>query len=350
MSKLSILKSIFAIGIVNIFWACSSMNSLTIGVTEPAPVYLPSEIETIGIINRSLPSEKNKSTDDLDKILSAEGKNLDKEGAEAAIDGLSDELIKNDRFYETKILEVNNVKSAGLSVFPSPLSWDQVERICQENEVDAIFELSFYDTDANFNYNANPVVIDAPLGVKIPAVESELTVRTFIKTGWRIYDPINRIIQDEFLINDQVVASGRGINPVKAAEAVIGRKESVMQVSNYMGHNYALRILPYHRRVSREYYVRGTDNFETGKRRAQTGDWNGAAELWEMEVNNTKSKIAGRACYNMGIINEINGDLDAAVDWTSKSYTDHRNKEALDYLNTLKYRIEKNAELRAQME
>ena len=128
------------------------------------------------------------------------------------------------------------------------------------------------------------------------------------------------------------------------------RKESVLQVSNYIGHNYALRILPYRRRVRREYYVRGTDNFETGKRRAQTGDWNGAAELWEIETANAKSKIAGRACYNMGIINEINGDLDAAVDWTSKSYTDHKNKEALDYLRTLRHRIEKNAELRAQLE
>lgn len=350
MSKLFIPKAIFAIIIVNIFCACSSMNSLTISVTEPAPVYLPSEIESVGIINRSLPSAKNQTVDDLDKIFSAEGKYLDKEGAEAAVLGLSDELNSTDRFYEIKVIDIDEFKRAGIGVFPSPLSWEQIEEICIDQEVDAIFELSFYDTDANIKCDADPVMIEAPLGVKIPAIETEVTVSTFIKTGWRVYDPINKIIQDEFLINDNIVSQGRGINPAKAAGAIIGRKESVKQVSNYIGHNYALRILPYKRRVRREYYVRGTDNFETGKRRAQTGDWNGAAELWEIETSNRKSKIAGRAYYNMGIINEINGDLDAAVDWASKSYTDYNNKEALDYINTLKYRIEKNAQLRAQME
>ena len=51
----------------------------------------------------------------------------------------------------------------------------------------------------------------------------------------------------------------------------------------------------------------------------------------------------------MGIINEINGDLDAAVEWTSKSYTDYKNKLALRYLNVLKYRIERNRQLQQQL-
>lgn len=350
MRKIYSTTAISVLLISIILCSCSSKNLLTMSVTEPAPVYIPSNIKTIGIIDRSLPSEKNEKMDKLDKFLSAEGKNLDKDGAYESVVGLFDELINNNRFPEVKIIDSVDVRSPGLGIFPSALSWKTIEQICYENNVDAIFALSFYDTDTKINYKAVPIEVDGLLGIKIPAVEHHATIATLIKTGWRIYDPINKFILDEHLVNENVVSIGIGINPVKAVEAIMGRKEAVLQVSNNIGHNYALRILTYRIRVARHYYVRGTNNFKIAKRRAQTGNWDGAAELWDKEVSNPKRKVAGRACYNMAIINEINGDLNAAVDWASKSYTDYKNKMALRYLNVLKYRIERNIQLQQQME
>ncbi len=334
-----------------ILCSCSSKNLLTISVTEPAPVYVPSNIKSVGIIDRSLPADENeKKIDKIDKILSAEGKNLDKDGAHESIVGLFDELINSNKFYEVKIIDSIDVRSPGSGVFPSPLSWKTIEPVCYENNVDAIFVLSFYDTDTKIDYKAVPVEVGGLLKIKVPVIEHHATIATLIETGWRIYDPINKFILDEFFINETVVLKGVGINPVKAIKAVMGRKEAVLQASNNIGFNYALRILPYRIRVSRHYYVRGTNNFKIAKRRARTGNWDGAAELWDKEVANPKRKVAGRACYNMAIINEINGDLNAAVEWTSKSYTDYKNKMALRYLNVLKYRIERNRQLEQQME
>ena len=350
MRKIYSTTAIPVLVISIILCSCSSTNSLTISVTEPAPVYVPSNIKSIGIVNRSLPLEKNKNIDKLDKILSAEGKNLDKEGARESVVGLFDELKNNNKFSEVKIIDSVDVRSPGAGVFPSVLSWKTIERICYENNVDAIFVLSFYDTDAKIDYKAVPIKIDGPLGIKIPAVEHHAIIATLIKTGWRIYDPANKFILDEYLVNENIVLTGAGINPIRAIEAIMGRKEAVLQLSNSIGHNYALRILPYRIRVSRHYYVRGTNNFKIAKRRAQTGKWDEAAELWDKEVSNLKRKVAGRACYNMAIINEINGDLNAAVEWASKSYTDYKNKKALRYLNVLKYRIERNMQLQQQME
>ena len=331
--------------------SCSATNSLKLSVIEPAPVHIPSEIQTIGIIDRSMPAAKNETMDQLDKILSVEGKNLDKHGARQSVVGLFDELVNSDGFYEVKIIDSIDARNPGLGVFPSALSWGIVEQICYENDVDAIFALSFYDTDTKIDYKAVPITIEGPLGVKIPAIENHAKSSTIIKSGWRIYDPINKFILDEFVINEYVNAAGVGINPMKAVEAItIGRKENILQVSNNIGHSYALRLFPYKIRVERDYYVKGTNNFEIAKRRAQTGDWDGAAELWEMEVTNPKRKVAGRAYYNMAIINEINGDLDKAADWASKSYTDYENKDALGYMKILKYRIEKNKQLQQQME
>ena len=350
MRKIYSTTAIPVLVISIILCSCSSTNSLTISVTEPAPVYVPSNIKTVGIVNRSLPLKKNENIDKLDKILSAEGKDLDKDGAHESVVGLFDELKNNNKFSEVKIIDSVDVRSPGAGVFPSALSWKTIERICYENNVDAIFVLSFYDTDAKINYKAVPIEIDGPLGIKIPAVEHHAIIATLIKTGWRIYDPANKFILDEYLVNENMVLTGAGINPVRAIEAIMGRKEAVLQLSNSIGHNYALRILPYRIRVSRHYYVRGTNNFKIAKRRAQTGKWDEAAELWDKEVSNLKRKVAGRACYNMAIINEINGDLNAAVEWASKSYTDYKNKKALRYLNVLKYRIERNMQLQQQME
>lgn len=343
-----ILKISWALLLIAALCSCSSTNYLTMNVVEPSPVFLPPSAQKVGIVDQSLPSDKMKKLDDLDKIFSAEGKNMDKDGAHAAVMGLFDELTNNNRFSEIKIIDSANVKSPGLGVFPAPLSWDKVQQICYENKVDLLFVLSFYDTDAHIGYKAIPIEITNPFGIKIPAIEQEVTISTLIKTGWRIYDPVNKFIIDEFIADQNVVSSGRGISPLVAAQAIVGRKEAVILASNQIGHNYAFRILPFKVRVTRTYYVRGTNNFKIAKRRAQTGNWDGAAELWNKEVSNPKMKVAGRATYNMAIINEINGDLNAAMNWASKSYTDYRNKLALHYLNILKKRNYRNQQLQQQ--
>lgn len=63
------------------FTSCSSTSTLTMGVLEPARINVPNDVVKVGLINRSLPSEGNKTVDKIDKILSLEGLNLDKEGA-----------------------------------------------------------------------------------------------------------------------------------------------------------------------------------------------------------------------------------------------------------------------------
>ncbi|WP_367229672.1 DUF6340 family protein [Flavobacterium enshiense] len=342
-----IFASLLASGLL---FSCSSTNSLTMSVTEPAPIHLESKGKSVGILNRSLPAKQNEVFDAIDKILSAEGKDFDKDGANESVLGLQNELTKNNGFNAVKLIDESDLKSVGLSVFPAPLSWETVEKVSRQNQVDYLFELSFYDTDTKVAYKTATVEKANVLGIKIPVIEHQATVSTLIKNGWRIYDVRNRNIVDEQANNNVTTSVGKGINPVTAVEAVLGRKQNVLQLSNHLGSDYALKTLPYKIRVSRDYYVKGTSNFEIGKRRAQTGNWDGAAELWEKEINNSDPEIAGRACYNMAIINEINGNLEAAVNWASKSYSDYGDKLALRYLNVLKNRQYKKQQLESQLQ
>ncbi|MEN8247908.1 MAG: DUF6340 family protein [Bacteroidota bacterium] len=326
--------------------SCSSTNSLTISVTEPPLVYLPADIDSAGIINRSIFNKSSKLAEAVDRILSVKDKDLDKDAAESAVNGLVDELNKSNMFSTINMIDNADLEGAGVGVFPYALDWSDINKICAENNVDVLFILSLFYTEAAVDYNANTVQIEAPLGLKVPAIEHEATIATMINAGWRIYDPVNKIIRDEFLIKKEVIVTGRGINPEKAIEAINSRKDAVLEVSKRIGQDYALSIFPYRTRVSRDYYVRGSDNFKIAKRRAQTGDWDGAADLWNLELSNAKRKVAGRAHYNMAIISEINGDMDAAIDWASKSYVDYKDKNALKYLNILKNRVERLKQLK----
>ena len=85
--------------------SCSVTNKLTMNAINPAPVTLSKGVQRIGILNRSLPSKSNTTADKIDKILSAEGRNLDAEGSEAAILALMEQLRQNESIEEIVSIE-----------------------------------------------------------------------------------------------------------------------------------------------------------------------------------------------------------------------------------------------------
>lgn len=339
-------KFIPALIVVAFLNSCKTQQ-LYLNIIEPAPVTLAKDIKKVGVINRSTPTDETKIFDVIDKALSLEGVNLDKDGAEQAIIGLSDELLNNQRFEEVKTLSDIDFRTPKLGLFPVPLSWEIVNKICRETGTDALFSLETYDTDTRLNYSTGSTERKTPLGV-IPLLTHRAEMETIVKTGWRIYDPASQVIADEFKHLQSVVFRGSGVNPLVAAAGLIKRKDAIIEVSNQAGHGYAFRLLPFELRVMRDYYVKGTNNFKIAKRKAQLGKWDEAGALWEKETLNPKAKVAARAHYNMGIISEINGDVDAALNWVQIAYEDYNLKLARKYAGILENRKFKRAILNEQ--
>ena len=317
--------------------SCASTQLVHISVLQPAPVTLPPYIKNVIVVNRTAVSAKSKIFNVVEKAVSLETPGLDKDGSLATITGLADELKKNNRFGEVDLLTDTNLSTDVPGLFPSPLPWDSVEKYCNENNADALFSLELFDTHSNIDYSVNKTMTKTVLG-NVPLLEQTANMNTIVKAGWRIYDVRAKNILDEAAISRNITYHATGMNPLLAAKALTERKEAVKEVGNSTGHAYAFRIIPLWTRVTRDYYVRGNNNFKMATRKARTGNWDGSAKLWEAETNNPKSKIAGRACYNMAIISEINGDIDTAIDWAQKSYENYGIRLALNYLNILKAR------------
>ena len=323
------------LGIVVFCYSCSSTNLMSLSVTEPAPVSLPSDAKTAAIVNRTRAGDDSKTIDAIHRTLSLETKDLQAAGAGASVTGLTDALIRTNRFVAIKPINNLDLRSFGAGVFPVSLSWDTVEKICSENHADLLFSLELFDAGSK-------------VGLNVVSFGQGSNVQTRVKTGWRIYDPASHSILDQYIIYRDLTFQGANI--LATGSAMLGHKEEVIKAGNRAGEDYATRIVPYSLRVSRYYYVRGNGSFIVAKRMAQAGDWDAAAKLWIQATNDPSRKVAGRGCYNMAIISEINGDLNGALQWAKKAYEMYRTPYSLDYVNILQQRASNDALLKSQTE
>lgn len=309
---------------------------MSLSVKIPAPVTIRPEVGSVAIVDRTPAAAESKVIDILHKGASLETNGLQAAGAQSSVQGLYDELTRNGRFTNIKKLDYK-LTSFGAGIFPNALAWDSVEKICSQSHSDILISLELFDAQTQLAYANN--LSSMKLGTaNIPVLNHNVNIATNLKSGWRIYDPATKLILDEFVVTRSLNFASSGINPLVAASALAGRKEAVKDAGNKGGAIYATRVVPYWLRVYREYFVRGNDNFRIAQRKAQSGNWDGAAEIWKKESASSERKPAGRACYNMAIICEINGDVDGAIMWAQKSYEDYRVKIALTYLNILRSR------------
>jgi len=321
-------------------------NLVYISVLVPAPVTVPGNVKTAGIINRSIPAPNNSSSN-MHQAISGQTLAILKEGSAESIRGLKDALIENKRFDEVKSLDNVKMNGQGAGVFPSPLSWDEVGAVCRANNVDIIFALELFDTELKVNPTSAPD-LTSPTSVVNSVLTTDVNFTTTVKTGWRIYNAKLKIIHDESNFNDRFTFTGNASTAAQTTEVLLGRKETIKRTANALGRDYATQILPYWIRVSRDYYVKGNESFERATRMARSGNWDKAGEQWNSQTTNPKRKIAGRACYNMAIINEINGDIDTAIKWAQKAYEDYNDKLALQYVRILQDRKKEDQRLQSQ--
>lgn len=346
------MKLIFTLPIGLLLLQSCKTNLVYIKTTNPAPVTITTDIKKIGIVNRSIPDEKNAVLNTVHQSVTAQTLNIIKEGSAECMRGLRDELQQDSRFEVIKLLDTVKLRTPVMGSFPSALSWEDINRICLQNQVDIVYCLDVFDTQLKVTPVTVPVgqLPTKPIDVIGTVAQQQANITTTIKTGWRIYDPNKKLILDEYPDTDVLTVTASLMNITNTAEAMLGRKEAIKQSANKQGHRYAIRILPYRFTVTRDYYVKGNPNFKMAMRKARTGNWDGAGAIWQSETNNPKQKLAGRACYNMAIISEINGDLDGAIQWAQKAYEDHRNRLALKYINILKDRKYQVSRLEFQQE
>lgn len=330
--------------LIAILFSSCKTNLITISVQSPAPVTISNSVKQIGIVNRGIPEDKRLNQ--IHQTIALEGTQMLEEGTSEAIRGLKDALIENGRFESVSVLDSEKLTTSGGGIFPAPLSWEEAETICKKYNLDVLFSLEVFDTELKISPSVIPADVSNPMAVVNAVTQINLT--TNVKTGWRIYNPKAKSILDEHPFTRTMNHQANG-NPLGAVETIAGRKEYVKKTAYHAGRTYADRIVQHMVPAERFYFIRGGNyDFKIAKRKVRAGDWNGAADLWMKNVSSLRRKTAGRASYNMAIINEINGNVDEAINWAKRSYEQYGIRLALKYIYILNARKERDQLLKIQ--
>ena len=138
---------------------------------------------------------------------------------------------------------------------------------------------------------------------------------------WSLYDLKNQQFTHYYQRIDTVTWKKEPVYIASDLKKVLPpRKDAVLNGAEVSGTNFANFLIPHWINVQRVYYKSGHVDFKQTENLIKEGEWLQAAEIWKNLINNPNKKIAAKSMFNLAIACEIEGDLDAALDWVVKSY------------------------------
>ncbi|HRY99811.1 MAG TPA: DUF6340 family protein, partial [Bacteroidales bacterium] len=231
--------------------ASCKMASTSMQVLVPARIDVPTEIKTVGIVNRSLPGKQSSMGNILEGLISGESVFADREGSERCLDGLTAQLNGSPRF-QARPIHGTELKGTGTKQFPRPLEWNEVDRMCKQYQVDALAVLETFDSDIFLEKKQNRVkrkIDDREVYVMEHIAELTITVNA----GWRLYDNTTRRIVDENVYSDQKRWNGKGDKPEEALSRLPSKRDAINNTGYFGGEQYGLRISPAWMNATRSY-------------------------------------------------------------------------------------------------
>jgi len=314
--------------------SCSKWGWVTLQYPNPPQLTLSENIKTIAVVNRSLVKQDDKNKNLIETVASAEVGGSDKIASDECIKAVFDRM---NGWSDINIVipEKTRFYGTGTRETPELLNWDTVRAICDANKADVLLVLENFDSNSDLVAQTVTNQVGAVIsGQTQPVVPRQ--IRMNVISYWRLYDPKDKKIIDQYQTQTHIMFE----NP---DGLVVPSPEALPQTAYAAGNEYISRFLPSYYVVRRDMYKRGKGDvkqqFLRAFRHAETGDWKGAMDLWQPLTNHPKRKAAGRACLNMAVGCEVNGDFQAAYDWANKAYVDYRDKTARYYVNALKYRL-----------
>jgi hypothetical protein len=274
-----------------------SARTTQIEIMKPGIFNLPDEINTVAIINRSpyqldsVPFQYlnvNKIvTDTLVKYRTLSNN---------CVDALAGFFEKEGYFRK-----VINYRDSLTRVFSSnEKAIITPEELFQKSKSDICIFLDRFNFNVVGLYGFNDVVANSASLSWVIAIKTDSLSYMYNQMDTLIYDPSDfpLIISDHAKLNLLVNNS-----------------------SEYLGRFFGTKIIPTWLTVERLYYKSGNQNMLLAEKYALNNEWLKAAEIWNKQSKNKNPRIAAKACYNMALACEMEGKLNAAIDWLVQSYS-----------------------------
>jgi len=308
---------------------CSKYAYVSLNYPTPPETYLPDNIHSFAVLNRSLPGEEQQNDHTVEAILTAEVAGSDRLASDHCIKGVYDAVMGLDHA-ELVIPASLRMAGTGTRELPELLDWEKVTEICEKEGADALLVLETFDSNSDLMLTAarDQVAAIITTGAPKPVVPAQVDVH--VVSYWRLYDPGNRRIIDQYQHNSYMTFDTRGgmLPPHALPEAAYEAGRAYME--RYLPGNYSVR-----RRLYQRTSGSAKQLFRAGYRCSEVADWQGASEFWMQLTEHPRRKTAGRACLNMAVTSEVSGHTDEALKWAKRSYQLHNDKLGRDYAKIL---------------
>ncbi len=336
MTKLSF----FLLPVLFLLTGCGASRHIYFNAQVPAPYSIPQSIKSLAIIDRSIP--ENEELNILEGILTGEGIKQDKLATQVVLDGLNQSLKNSTRYDVIRTTEKMKGSGSGRT-FPDPLDWNKVTGLCKKYKVDALVSLETYDSDF--------IVTNGTRKKGEQGIEIYARGVATVNCGFRLYDPVNRDIMDQYHFSHAENWETGGNSIIAAVGALLNKDAAIQKASFAAGIVYGERITPSWVRIDRDYFrkSKGDANLAEGARMMEVNDWDRAIEALERAVETGHIKTKGRAAHNLAVVHEILGNLEEAKIWASDAWGRYGNKRSRDYGYLLTRRINEQRVLEQQL-
>ena len=332
-------NNIFVALIVMVTLSGCGAARMSFNVLTPAPITIPQDIQTIALIDRSLP--ENTDLNKLEAILTMEGPKQDRAARQQVMNGLNQSLSSETR-YNVIVTDEMFVGSSSGNNLPEPLPWDLLTDMAAKYNSDVIVTIETFDSDFIIT------------GAKLPSMDSPGAGAAGVATvrcGFRMYWPAERWLMDEYMFSHDMTWSSGGPAILAAINTVKVKNGAINDASWEAGISYGQRVTPTRYRISRDYFKKGagSNDLAAGARMMQLNDWYKAIVDLEKATETGRNKARGRAAHNLAVVYEILGDLTTAKEWTTVSWGRYKEKKSRDYGYILTNRIIEEENLKRQL-
>ncbi len=321
--------------------SCVSTKSILIEIPQQAKKELPHSIQSLTLVSRTVNNRyTNLDADSLQNIFYRHNFNYDTivndlQAVDTTLKALGELLFESGR-YDFVIPENRFLKFNKNSFFNTAMSWEEVKKLCEMYNTDAVLSLDYFKTRVSTNYKKESFYDPRTDGF---IWESLAQMKISYEALFRVYDPVQeKIILKEFMrdtlvwedIDHTVEELFRNFTPVKDALSETGIAIAL---------DFSEKIGTIWRKERRNFFYKGDKKLKEAALLIDKNDWGAAMVLWKELAGNTKSKsVKSKAEFNVAVGNELQGNIDEAIQWALKSYDSMYQQVTYDYLKVLQRR------------
>ena len=286
--------------------SCISYEKYSIEVYKPAELSIPSEMKKVAILARNLKYENDTLQNYQQKsrrLVSDKIKfNTDSLAIKTCIDSLAARLLSQNRFDSIVVVPVGTMPERRVKEvsFAHP---DWYKTNAEVAGADGLIILDmfscFYSYNTSSDYTPEANVITSNI--------------------WSVFDAKRAKMIDRYSQIDTLYWDGMDADGKFNKNWIPEKKAAIPLAGGIVGKNYSKRIIPGWSLVNREIMSCKKADLKLAADLAGKNNWDDAVLIWQKyeESKNKRNKIV--ALYNLALSNEMNGNLEKALEQTTKA-------------------------------